>query len=404
MATKYKRVKKRGGGFLTGIYYYESHSRPKINSHLDRCFIISFKIDNKKKWEKIGWESEGYTPQIASEVRAERIRALRHGERVKTSAEIRQARKNHDKPLKEIKNLYFESEHGRKIRGRKFDLSRWNNHLRLIEEKRVSELTVLDIEKVKRHAREQKLSPQTLKHILALLKRVINFGVEHGQCLRLAFKIKMPAVDNERTEYLTPDQVQRLMDVLAEWPSQDVARMVKLALFSGMRKGEIFKLQIKDVDFRQGLITIRAPKGGRTQSIPLNQVTNDILKAQIRWTKEKYPGSPFVFPGRAGEQRVECTAIRRIKKAANLPKNFRPFHGLRHHFAVTLASSGNFTLDMIGELLTHKDTKITRRYAKYLPEAKRKAAEKAARLVAAQAGNKGQAQVVKLRKSRSPGS
>ncbi len=59
---------------------------------------------------------------------------------------------------------------------------------------------------------------------------------------------------------------------------------------------------------------------------------------------------------------------------------------------------------MIGELLTHKDTKITRRYAKYLPEAKRKAAEKAARLVAAQAGNKGQAQVVKLRKSRPTGS
>ena len=48
----------------------------------------------------------------------------------------------------------------------------------------------------------------------------------------------------------------------------------------------------------------------------MNPVTNDILKDQIRWTKEKYPGSPFVFPGRAGGQRVECTAIRRIKKVA----------------------------------------------------------------------------------------
>ncbi len=71
----------------------------------------------------------------------------------------------------------------------------------------------------------------------------------------------------------------------------------------------------------------------------------------------------------------------RIKKAANLPEHFRPFHGLRHHFAVTLASSGEYTLDMIGELLTHKDTNITRRYAKFLPEAKQKAADRAAELL-----------------------
>ncbi len=36
---------------------------------------------------------------------------------------------------------------------------------------------------------------------------------------------------------------------------------------------------------------------------------------------------------------------------------------------------------MIGELLTHKDTKVTRRYAKFLPKAKKKAAEEAARLL-----------------------
>jgi len=75
--------------------------------------------------------------------------------------------------------------------------------------------------------------------------------------------------------------------------------------------------------------------------------------------------------------RVDRSAVERIKKAANLPKNFRPFHGLRHHFAVMLASSGEYTLDMIGELLTHKDTKITRRYSAYLPDAKKKATSKA---------------------------
>ena len=50
-------------------------------------------------------------------------------------------------------------------------------------------------------------------------------------------------------------------------------------------------------------------------------------------------------------------------------------------FAVTLASSGEYTLDMTGELLTHKDTNITKRCAKFLPEAKQKAADRAAELL-----------------------
>jgi integrase len=76
--------------------------------------------------------------------------------------------------------------------------------------------------------------------------------------------------------------------------------------------------------------------------------------------------------------------VEKIREAAGLPKSFRPFHGLRHHMAVMLASSGEYTLDMIGELLTHKSTAITRRYAKFLPDAKKKAADRAAELLTGQ--------------------
>jgi integrase len=91
----------------------------------------------------------------------------------------------------------------------------------------------------------------------------------------------------------------------------------------------------------------------------------------------------FIFPGRGGAQRVECGAVDRIKKAADLPKHFRPFHGLRHHYAVLLASSGEFNLDQIGQLLTHKSSDITRRYAHYLPESQQRAADRAAAIITA---------------------
>ena len=70
-----------------------------------------------------------------------------------------------------------------------------------------------------------------------------------------------------------------------------------------------------------------------------------------------------------------------IKEAAKLPDEFRIFHGLRHHYAVTLANSGEFTLDMIGDLLTHKSTAMTKRYGQYLPETMTAAGERAANLL-----------------------
>ena len=116
----------------------------------------------------------------------------------------------------------------------------------------------------------------------------------------------------------------------------------------------------------------------------MSRPVHTLLKDQILWTAKNYPDSPYLFPGRAGKQRVDCSSVERIKKAAGLPKSFRPFHGLRHHMAVMLASSGEYTLDMIGALLTHKSTAITRRYAKYLPDAKKKAAARAAELLTGQ--------------------
>ena len=204
-----------------------------------------------------------------------------------------------------------------------------------------------------------------------------------GLCPPLSFVIKMPRRNNEVTEYLSKADYQRLMSVLDSWPNPDVARMLKVALFSGMRRGEIFKLRNQDIDWKHKLVSLEAPKGGRNVTVPLSGVLADIFKEQAAWRDEHYPDSEYVFPGKKGGQRVECTAVRRIKDKAKLPKRFRIFHGLRHHFAVKLANSGQVDLSMIGELLTHKSEAMTKRYAQFLPETKQKAANLAADLIKA---------------------
>lgn len=395
MATSRYRIKK-----YEGIYGYDSATR-RHNGKPDICYYLTLKtVDGKKIWEKVGWVSEGYTPQLAAELRAKRIREGRHQGEVKTSRDIRAEQQITNRSLKEIKEHYFSSTKGGAIKGKVQDLNRWKHHLSFLETKRVKDLSQLEVERLKRNMKEKELSPATIDHALRLLRRVVNHGAEHGLCPRLTFKIHFPKVNNIKTEFLTSEEAARLIETLNNWPRQDVARMVKIAMFSGLRRGELFKLKKEHLDFLHGLITIAGPKGGQDATVPMSPPVRELLEQQLiflendqarrakRYRNTTRPARAwedhgYVFPGVLGEQRVECGAIDRIKKAADLPKHFRPFHGLRHHYAVLLASSGEFNLDQIGQLLTHKSSDITRRYAHFLPEAQQRAADRAAEIITA---------------------
>lgn len=385
-------------GKKTGVYGYDSTSR-RVNGKPDVCYYITFKANGGKKWEKIGWKSEGYSPAMASELRANRVKTVRHGEEVKTSSEIKAHHLKHNKTIEAIKEAYFMTEHGKALKGRKQDLNRYDIHLSFLGKKHTPELTALDIERIKRNMKGK--APATVKHALRLLSRLVNFGVKHHLCPPLQFTIEVPKVNNQVTEYLTDEEARRYLAVLESWPRQDISRMVRLAWLTGLRRGEIFKLKRDNLDFTMHLITLIDPKGGRDETIPMTAPVQEILKTQLEHLKKqdglrarrylnttkpapKWKDQGYIFPGIGGEQRKDCSAIDRIKKKAMLPESFRPFHGLRHHMAVTLASSGEYTLDMIGELLTHKDSAVTRRYAKFLPEAMQKSADRAADLLTRQ--------------------
>ena len=152
--------------------------------------------------------------------------------------------------------------------------------------------------------------------------------------------------------------------------------MMLMALYTGMRRGELFKLKWKHVDFDRGFISIKDPKGGPDQKIPLNDAARQVL--------ENHPKgkSPFVFPGIKGKQRTDINkAVNKIKQAAGLPKDFRPLHGLRHVYASMLASSGEVDLYTLQKLLTHKSPLMTQRYAHLRDDALKKAANLAGQLV-----------------------
>lgn len=375
-----------------GVYFYESDQR-KYQGKSDVCYYITFKVDGRKKTEKVGWKSEGYSPQVAAELRAARVKDSRHGNQVQTSKEIRQEKRLTNRTIGELKDSYFSSEKGLNLKGLKTDLNRYEKHIGPnLSKKRVDHLKIDDIDRLKDDLKGH--APATTANVLELLRRIINHGVKKKICPPVAFKIELPRKDNQITEYLTPSEADRLMRVLEEWGNRDVARMLQVAWLTGMRRGEIFKIEDRDCDFNQKIITLRNPKGARTETIPMSGPVEELLREQITDRDRLFPESHFVFPGRGGRQRTDSSAVDRIKAAANLPVNFRIFHGLRHHMAVTLASSGEFTLDMIGSLLTHKSYEMTKRYAKFLPDAKKKASDRATELL------KEHAQIIRKEKGK----
>lgn len=367
VATKYVRAHQNK---FEGVYYYESKTKLHEGKP-DRCFVITFKAAGRKIWEKVGWKSKGITPQVADAFRTKRLQEIHLGAPIITAKQRQEEALKRNRSLGEIFSMYFDAkEHT--LKGLKTDKNRYHKHIEpLFKKQRVSDLTPLSMEDLKQSMADK--APATQWNALELLRRVINFGAKSGLCPALPFTMEMPHRDNERVEYLTPEETERFFTVMKDWPNQEACRMLKLAYFTAMRKSEIFGLVNEDLDFQFSLIRLRDPKGRKTVSIPMNPVAREILQDQVAFRDGQFPGCPFLFPGKCGTERTECSAVDRIKTAAKLPKDFRIFHGLRHHYAVTLANSGQFTLDMIGDMLTHKSNAMTKRYAQFLPATMQKA-------------------------------
>lgn len=351
-----------------GVYFIEGTS---ADGRPERIYYIVYRKHGKLIEEKAGRQFKNdMTPARAARVRTQRI----EGDEP-TNQEQREAAR-HTQETWTLAGLWDEYRVNKTLKGISQDRSRFEKYLRpLWGDKESHEITALQIDRLRLRVLKGK-SPQTVKLTLSLLRRIVNFGVKRQLCNPLSFHLEMPKVNNLKTEDLTPEQLARLLEAIGQDANVQAANFMKLALFTGMRRGELFRLQWQDVDFERGFIHIRYPKGGQDQKIPLNEPARALLLSHPR------TDSPFIFPGRDGGQRVDINKqVNRIKKVAGLPKDFRALHGLRHVYASMLASSGQVDLYTLQKLLTHKSSAMTMRYAHLRDEALRNAANLAGNLI-----------------------
>jgi len=316
-----------------GVYYIQGEAVG--TNKIEKIYYIVYRKKGKQIDEKAGRQyQDDMTPARAAGLRAEKVEGKRPTNKEKRAAE--EAAKQAETKKWTIDRLFKEYKKGRKKgNSLKIDEGRCKNYLKKpFGGKEPKDIIALDVDRL-RIKLLKKRSPQTVAHILSLLTWIVNFGVKKNLCQGLSFHVQKPEVNNEKTEDLSPEQLAKLLKAIDKDTNIQAANMMKLALFTGMRRGEMFKLQWRHVDFNRGFINIKDPKGGPDQKIPLNGAARELLELHPRTR------SQFVFPGRGGRQRTDIKhQVNRIKEDAGLPKDFRALHGLRHVYASMLASSG----------------------------------------------------------------
>jgi integrase/recombinase XerD len=164
-------------------------------------------------------------------------------------------------------------------------------------------------------------------------------------------------------EVLSREEVERLLQCAAS----PLHRIWLLILYAtGMRREELVRLQVGDIDSGRMLIHIRQGKGRKDRDVMLSPRLLDELRQY--WRQAVPRPKTYLFPNKSRHQNGDVPmqaksvfdAVQQAAKRAGLDKHVHP-HTLRHSFATHLLESGA-DLCTIQLLLGHADLKTTSRY------------------------------------------
>ena len=236
---------------------------------------------------------------------------------------------------------------------------------------------------------DAKLQPKTIKNIHGIIHKSLN------QAMKLRYigynsadACTLPRIEKKEIHPLTEEEMKAFMEAIRE--GELLRDLFIVAMFTGMRKGEICGLSWSAVDFNRGTIIVRQqlcrekkkdgqhyidrPKNDKARVITVAPFVLDILKnvRKEQMINRMHLGSEWknewdlVFTNGEGRYIQPQTAYKRFKSIAE--KIGRPdarFHDLRHTYATNSLQEGDdiktvqhnlghatssFTLDIYGHV------------------------------------------------------
>ncbi len=207
------------------------------------------------------------------------------------------------------------------------------------------------------------LTHKTVTHCLNLLKVILNRAIEFEEYKKNLPKFPKIIVSNKRERFLSKQEAEYLL-LLLKKRSQLWHDICFVALHTGMRAGEIFKVKKEDIDFASGIIHLYDTKNKYSRNIELGNESFRIIK--------EYTEMNMIFVFFENPPRDVSNHFRSAVKEAGFNegvadrRNMLVFHSLRHTFASWLAQDG-VSIFEISKALGHRDIGMTMRYAHLAP-------------------------------------
>src|SRR5262244_2040500 len=206
-----------------------------------------------------------------------------------------------------------------------------------------------------------------------LNERKLSVGsvIARTSALRFFF-LKVLRRSYREIDLVYPKRPERLPEILSE---EEVARLIESAITSyhrvilmtlygtGLRREELCRLKVTDVDSQRMVIHVRQGKGNRDRDLPLSPRLLEVLRAYWKWRKPKTYLFPSHYASRQDKPISSHTvwnAVSAAARRAGIRKKVSP-HLLRHSWATHLLERGT-DLKTIQVLLGHVDLEATTIY------------------------------------------
>lgn len=353
-------------------------ARGTIGKRGNSYYIRYYDLDGKQYWETIGPRKKD-----AEKALAERLKAINAGE----------FQKWEDITFGDFAKRWITA-HRSRIRER--TAISYEQHLtRFIPffgRYKLRQITPEMVENFIAELENQGLSAATCAKHLRTLKTIFNRAVEWNYLSRNPAQfIKPPRVIQKEVDYLTPAELQTLIDACLP----EHKALIMTAVLTGMRRGELLGLRWPDIDFNSNTIFVRVAlyKGKLDElksqhsrrKIPMPKVLVQELKTHQARLAVDLPSNELdlVFPNAAGKPMDGNNLVKRIFEPTLKRAGLRRirFHDLRHSFASLLIAQ-NEPIKYIERVMGHSSIQVTmKNYAHLLPDAGEQAAKRLEELV-----------------------
>jgi len=205
--------------------------------------------------------------------------------------------------------------------------------------------------------KQRRLSPGSVEHHISALRFFYVQTLHRHQFRQF---LPYPKVPQKLPKILSREEVAQLIEA----SSGLFERTLLMVLYgTGMRRAEVARLKIVDVDSQRMVLHVVNGKGGKDRDLPLSPTLLETLRAYWRWLKPR----TYLFPSRMHRDHEQPISDKTVWHAcaeaarkAGIRKRVSP-HLLRHSWATHLLEAGT-DLRTIQLLLGHEDLETTARY------------------------------------------